>query len=264
MTTKAANGLDLQGQPILNVADPSTGTSAANRNYVDNVARGLSFKMPARLAPTTNVNLASPGTSFDGKTANAGDSLLLMNQTTGSENGLYLWQSGTTALVRRIDADNGTELAPGTAVTVTEGTANGDKLFAIISDTAITIGTTSISWGQLGGGSQTYTGSNGVNVSGSNITGVAATGGGLTVGPTGFAIDTAIVTRKISGNVGNGTLTAIDVAHGLGTTDVMVSLRLNSTGEYVIPDWVTKDANTITLNFPSAPAAAAYRVMVAG
>ena len=264
MTTKATNGLDLQGQRIQAVGSPSTGTDAANRDYVDNVARGLSWKQPVRAASTGNVSLSAPGTVIDGVTLTTNDRILLKNQTTGTENGLYVWTGGSAALTRATDADSGTELQAGTAVTVTEGTANGDKVYQIISDGAVTIGTTSTTWGQLGGGGQTYTGSNGVAVSGANITGVAKSGGGLIVDSTGFSLDTSVAARKISGNVGNGTLTSIDVAHNLGTNDLHVGLRLTSTGEGVIPDWVPKDVNTITLNFPSAPASGAYRVTIIG
>ncbi|MHB2205061.1 hypothetical protein [Methylobacterium sp. CM6257] len=265
MTKKVTNGLDLQSQRIQNVGDPSASTDAANRNYVDNVARGLSWKMPVRAASTGNVSLSAPGSSLDGVTLAVNDRILLKNQTAGAENGIYVWSGASSALARANDADNGTELNPGTSVTVTEGTANGDKVFQIISDAAVTIGTTSTTWGQLGGGGQTYTGSNGVSVSGANITGVAASGGGLTVGASGFSIDTSVVARKVSGNVGNGTLTSIDFVHSLGVTnDLVVSLKIASTGEEVIPDYVVKDANTITLSFPSAPAAGFYRCTVIG
>lgn len=265
MTKKVANGLDLQAQRIQNLGSPSTGTDAANRDYVDNVARGLSWKQPVRAASTGNVSLSSPGTTLDGVTLAVNDRILLKNQTAGAENGVYVWSGGTSALVRSTDADTGTELQPGTAVTVTEGTANGDKVFLIVSDGAVTIGTTATSWAQLGGGGQTYTGSNGVAVSGANITGVAKSGGGLLVDSSGFSLDTSIAARKVSGNVGNGSATSIDVAHNLGVTnDLIVSLKIASTGEEVIPDYVVKDANTITLLFPTAPAAGFYRATVIG
>ena len=265
MTKKVANGLDLQGQRIQTVGSPSAGTDAANRDYVDNVARGLSWKQPVRVASTGNVSLSSPGGTLDSVTLAVNDRILLKNQTAGAENGLYVWSGGTSALVRATDADNGTELQAGTSVTVTEGTTNGDKVFMIVSDGAVTIGTTATTWSQLGGGGQTYAGSNGVAVSGANITGVVKPSGGLLVDSTGFSLDTSIAARKISGNVGNGTLTSIDVVHNLGVgNDLVVSLKIASTGEEVIPDYVVKDANTITLLFPTAPAAGFYRATVIG
>lgn len=262
---KIMNGLDLLAQKIINLADPSANTDAANKQYVDNVARGLQWKAPVRSATTTNGTLATAyanGQSIDGVTLATGDRILLKNQTTASENGLYV-VAASGAPTRAADADGGTELAPGTSVTVTEGTVNGDKAFMIISDAAITIGTTSQTWGQLGGGT-TYTASNGVNLTGSNFTGVAQASGGLTVGASGFALDTSIAARKASGNIGNGSLTSIPFTHSLGTKDIVVSVREVATDAVVICDAVATDTNTVTLTFATAPASNAYRVTVIG
>lgn len=263
MSTKVANGLDLQGQRITGIGDPSAATDAANRQYVDNVARGLYWKEPVRAAPTANITIATPGATMDGVTLATNDRVLLMNQTTPSQNGIYVWTGASTPLTRSLDADGGTELAPGTAVSVTQGTVNGDKTFVMISDAAITIGSTSMTWGQIGGGTP-YTGSNGVALTGQNFSGVAQSGGGLTVGAAGFAIDTSVVCRKVAGGMGNGSLTVIAVTHNLGTRDVGVEVRLTSDYSLVIADWVATDANTVTFTFPSAPASGAYRYTIFG
>lgn len=258
---KIMNGLDLQSQKIANLADPSANTDAANKQYVDNVARGLSWKSPVRAASTTNVNLASPGATIDGVTLAANDRLLLKNQTTASENGIWVWTASGSALTRSIDADNNGELAPGASLSVTEGSTNADKVFMIISDAAITIGTTSQTWGQLAGGI-TYTGGNGVSVAGSVISAVANTG--VSVTGSGIGIDTSVVARKFSANLGNGSLTSIAVTHSLGTQDVNVAVRDASSQSGVLADWVATDANTVTLTFAVAPASNAYRVTVTG
>ena len=262
---KASNGIDLQSQKITNLADPSANTDAANKQYVDNTARGLQWKIPARVATTANGTLATAyanGQSVDGVTLVTGDRILLKDQTAAAENGIYTVDS-SGAPTRATDADTGGELAPGTAVSVNEGTANGDKVFHIISDAAITIGTTSQTWAALGGGT-TYTGSNGVNVSGSAISGVAAPSGGLTVGGTGFAVDTTIVARKASGNIGNGSLTSIPFTHSLGTKDIVVAVRDVATDTMILCDWVATDTNTATLTFAVAPTSNQYRVSVIG
>ncbi|GJE27934.1 hypothetical protein [Methylobacterium organophilum] len=263
MPKKVSNGLDLQNQRIQNLGDPAANTDAANKQYVDNVARGLSWKQPVRAASTGNVTLSSPGATLDGVTLAANDRVLLKNQSSGAENGLYVWTGAAAALTRALDADTGTELNPGTAVTVTEGSVNADKVYLVISDAAVTIGTTATTWGTLGGGAS-YTASNGVQLSGSNFTGVAAPGGGLAVGSAGFSIDTAVVSRKVAGNLGNGSATNIAVAHNLGSKDVLVSLRLNATDEEVMADWVATDTNTVTFSFASAPASGAYRYAIQG
>lgn len=260
---KVMNGLDLQAQKIVNLADPSAAADAATKQYVDNVARGLSWKAPVRAAATANVTLASPGTTLDGVSLAAGDRILLKNQTAPAENGLYLWSAGGTPLIRTADADTAGELAPGAAVSVIEGTVNADRVFIIVSDTAIVIGTNAQSWGQLGG-TGSYSAGNGIAIAGSAISTVAASNGGLTVGAGGIALDPAIAACKYSANVGNGASTSIAVTHGLGTKDVHVSVREVASDAGVLVDWVATDVNTVTLGFAVAPASGACRITVVG
>jgi hypothetical protein len=261
---KIMNGLDLQSQKITALADPSASTDAANKQYVDNVARGLQWKAPVRAATTANGALASAyanGQSIDGVTLATGDRVLIKNQTTAAENGIYTVNASGTP-TRGLDADTNGELAPGTSVSVTEGTTGADKVFMIISDAAITIGTTSQTWGQLGAGGSSYTAGNGINIAGSVISAVAAASGGVSVAAGGIGLDNSIAVRKFSANIGNGALTAIPVVHNLGTQDVVVALREVATLAGVLVDWTATDANTVTLTFAVAPASNAYRVTV--
>jgi hypothetical protein len=260
---KIMNGLDLQSQKIVSLADPSAQTDAANKQYVDNVARGLQWKAPVRAATTANGTLATAfanGQSIDGVTLATGDRVLIKNQTTASENGLYT-VNASGAPTRATDADTSGELAPGTATSVTEGTTQADKVFMIISDAAITIGTTAQTWGQLSGGTS-YSGGNGINVAGSVISAVAAASGGISVVAGGIQLDTSIAVRKFSANVGNGSSTSIAVTHNLGSQDITLALRDASTHAAVMTDWTATDANTVTLSFAVAPASNAYRVTV--
>jgi hypothetical protein len=261
---KIMNGLDLQSQKVTNLADPSTNTDAANKQYVDNVARGLYWKAPVRVATTTNGTLATAfanGQSIDGVTLATGDRILLKDQTTGSENGIYT-VNASGAPTRATDADGGTELAPGTAVTVTGGTTNGDKVFMITSDAAITVGTTAQTWGQLGGGGTSYSAGNGISISSNIISAVA--GNGIVVDGTGIRLGTSVAARKFSANIGNGASTSIAVTHSLGTKDVTVAVRATADDSHVIADVVSTDTNTVTVTFASAPATNAYRVTVVG
>ncbi|MEO5586125.1 MAG: hypothetical protein ABIQ81_00370 [Novosphingobium sp.] len=260
---KVMNGLDLQAQKITNLADPSANADAANKQYVDNVARGLMWKAPVRAATTTNVTISAPGATLDGVTLAATNRVLLKNQTTAAENGIYVWAASGSPLVRATDADTNGELAPGTAVSVGEGTAGADKVFVIISDAAITIGTTAQTWGQLGGAGS-YSAGNGISVAGSVISAVAQVGGGVSVNAGGIALDASIAARKYSASIGNGAATSIAVTHGLGTKDVAVSLRQNADDAAVWTDWVATDANTVTLAFAAAPASNAHRITVIG
>lgn len=262
---KIMNGLDLQSQRITNLADPSGATDGANKQYVDNVARGLRWKEAVRVATTTNGTLATAfanGQSVDGVTLATGDRILIKDQSTGSQNGIYT-VNASGAPTRALDADGGTELAPGTAVTVTEGTSNGDRVFILTTDGTVTIGTTAQTWSQLGGGG-TYTASNGVQLVGSDFRAVAAAGGGISVGAGGISVDATVVARKASANIGNGSSTSIAFVHNLGTKDVTVAIRENATDAHVFADVVSTDANTVTITFATAPASNAFRATVVG
>ena len=260
---KIMNGLDLQSQKIIALADPSANTDAANKQYVDNVARGLVWKAPVRAASTTTITTTAPGATIDGVTLAANDRVLLKNQTAAAENGIWLWNGAAVALSRAVDADGAGELAPGTAVTITEGTVNGDKVFMITSDTAITVGTTSQTWGQLGGGT-TYIAGNGIAIAAGVVSAVAVASGGVQVVAGGIQLDASIAARKFSANVGNGAATAIALAHNLGTQDVTVTVREVGSQAGVLVDWVATDVNTVTLTFAVAPASNAYRAAVVG
>jgi len=263
---KVMNGLDLQSQKIANLADPSVNTDAANKQYVDNVARGLMWKAPVRVATTTAGTLVSAfanGQSIDGVILATGDRVLIKDQAAGAENGLYT-VNASGAPSRALDADTNGELAPGTAVSVTAGTTNADKLFMMISDAAITIGTTAQTWGSLSGGGASYTAGNGIGIAGSVISAVAAGSGGVQVVAGGIQLDASIAARKFSSTIGNGAATVISVTHGLGTKDVHVSVRAVADDSHVIADFISVDINTVSVTFAAAPASNAYRVTVIG
>ena len=260
---KVMNGLDLQSQKIVSLADPSANTDAANKQYVDNVARGLQWKAPVRAASTTTVTTTAPGATVDGVALAANDRVLLKDQSTASQNGLWVWNGAAVAMTRTADADATGELAPGTAVSVTEGTVNGDKVWMITSDATITVGTTGQTWGQLGGGT-TYTAGNGIVIAAGVVSAVAAASGGVQVVAGGIQLDASIAARKFSANVGNGAATAIAVTHNLATQDVAVTVREVSSQAGVLVDWVATDVNTVTLTIAVAPASNAYRVSVVG
>lgn len=264
MARKILNGLDLANQKIVNVADPSASLDVVNLQTLQNFIRGIAaIKEAVRVASTTTINIASPGATIDGVTMVSGDRVLEKDNTTQASRGIYVWNGAAVPMTRANDADTNSELKPGTMVFVTEGTVNGDKAFAVISDVTIVIGTTAQTWSQFGGGT-TYTASNGVQLVGSDFRGQVVASGGVLVGASGFSIDTAIVSRKISGSIGNGSLTVIPVTHSFGTKDVVVELRENATDAVVDTDWVSTDVNTVTFTFAVAPTASQYRFTVMG
>lgn len=262
MATKFLNGVDLASQKIVNLASPSAASDAVNKSYVDNVAAGLQWKPSVRAATTANGTLAtaySNGQVIDGVTLATNDRILIKNQSSGSENGIYV-VNASGAPTRATDADGAGELVANATVFVSEGTVQADQAFTCTTNGTITVGSTSTVWAQFGGG-QTYSAGNGLTVA-TNTFAVSA-GTGITVGAS-VAIDSSVVVRKFSQNIGDGTSTAITVTHNLGTRDVHVALYDASTFAVVYADVVNTTTNTITVTFATAPTSSAYRVVVFG
>jgi hypothetical protein len=187
MPINFTNVVDLNGNRIQNVGAPALSSDAVTKQYVDNIATGLIWKDAVRVAATANVNVASPGTTLDGVTLAANDRVLLMGQTNAIENGLYVYNG--TALVRSPDADTNAELRPGTAVTVSEGTSNGNHTFVLITDAPISVGTTPMDWALLNAGtSPVYTGQNGVDITNHVVTAVPTPNGGISVSGSGIGV----------------------------------------------------------------------------
>jgi hypothetical protein len=89
------------------------------------------------------------------------------------------------------------------------------------------------------------------------------TSGGLTVGATGFALDTAIAVRKYAADVGDGSATSYTITHSLNTRDVIVSVYDNSSPyAEVVCDVQHTSTSAITLLFSVAPTSNQYRVVV--
>lgn len=286
--------LDLVNKKIVNLADPSAATDAVNKQYLDGVVRGLDWKQEVMAASTATVTLASPGTTLDGYTLVAQDRVLLKDQTTPAENGIYVWTASGSALTRALDADTWAELT-GATVTVQRGTVNADRVYRVTADDGGTIGTTAVTTAQIGAGGTAYSAGNGlalasttfsvqangtsIDVSASGVKVADAAGGngltvaagliavgagtGITVAADTVGIDTSLVVRKFAANIGNGALTSIVTAHGLGTADLTVGIREVASGEVVYPD-VTIDATNVTVVFATAPASNAYRLIVHG
>ena len=138
------------------VAVPTDAAHIATKGYVDSARQGLDVKQSVRVASTANVAISTgleAGDIIDGVTLVAGDRVLLKNQTTTSENGIYV-AVASGAASRSSDA-NGTadtgELKSGTFAFVEEGTVNFDSGFVVSTDGTITVGSTGITWTQFSG-----------------------------------------------------------------------------------------------------------------
>lgn len=262
MSAKFLNGIDAANQKITNLGSPSAASDAVNKSYVDNVAAGLQWKPAVRAATTASGTLNSAyanGQTIDGVTLATGDRILVKNQSTASENGIYVVQA-TGAPARATDADGAGEVGPNATVFVSEGTVNGDTAWTVTNNGTIAVGSTPITFAQFGGG-QTYTAGSGLTAAANQFSVVA--GSGISVGAS-VGIDTSVVVRKYAANIGDGSSTDVTVTHSLNTRDVHVSLYNSSTYQVVYADIVNTTVNTVTLSFAVAPASNAYRVVVFG
>lgn len=236
-------GYDMGNQRVLAVADPQGATDAVNLQSAQRLVAGITSRKEAtRVASTTNVTIATPGATIDGVTLSNGDRVLLKDQSTASQNGIYDFNGASAALTRSADADNSTEVKPGTQVFVSEGTVNGNTTWQITTDGPITLGTTSLVWAQTGAGAS-YSAGNGISLSGGSFSvnpltnggiSVAAGGvsviaaGGLTVGSTGVVLAASAAGNGLtlsSGALAVGGGTGITVSADAIALDTSVAVR---------------------------------------
>ena len=233
--------VSLNSRKITGLATPTADTDAATKGYVDSAVNGTDWKQSVRAATTANITLSGLQT-IDGISVVANDRVLVKDQSTASGNGIYLAASG--AWTRALDADTNAEVTAGLSVMVTEGTTNADSQWRLTTNDAIVVGTTALTFAQIGAGSS-YTNGTGINIAGNVI-----------------SIDTAVTVRKFAQNVGSGTSVAI--THNLGTLDVQVQVVEISTGATVECDVTRNTTNQVTLGFATSVTADVYRVVVQG
>ncbi len=316
--------VSFNSQRITNVATPTAATDAVNKAYVDGIASSLDIKASVRAASTGNVagtynatggasgrgQFTAMTNTVDGVTFVANDRVLLKDQTTGAQNGIWVVTTAGTGSNgvwdRASDFDQDAEVTAGAFTFVEEGTVNADSGWVLTTNNPITIGGssgTALAFAQFSGAGTILAG-NGLTKTGSTLSAVG-TAGRISVGAGGIDIDSSYVGQTsitTLGTIATGTwqgsavglayggtgatsaagaktnlgfltryaqtlstsTTSYAVTHNLGTLDVLVQLVEVATGAIVYADFVVTNTNTVTINFGTAPAANAYRVVVVG
>jgi hypothetical protein len=127
------------------------GDPHGDRAYADTIQQGLDVKDAVVAATTANVTLSGPQT-LDGYGVIAGDRVLVKNQTTGSQNGIYVVSN--SAWTRATDADSDAEVNPGMFCFVTQGTTQSATGWVLTTAEPITVGTTALAFNQFSGSGQ--------------------------------------------------------------------------------------------------------------
>ena len=208
--------VSLNSQKITNLADPTGDNDAANKSYVDGVAQGLDVKDSVVAATTANITLSGTQT-IDGVSVVADNRVLVKNQSTGSQNGLYLCKAGSW--VRTDDLASGADAA-GMFTFVEQGTANGDKGFVCTTNKgSATVGSDSLAFSQFSS-SGDITAGDGLSKSGTELSVDLKSNGGLVIESSELAVDLAAssITGTLAitdGGTGSTSASAARTALGL-------------------------------------------------
>lgn len=188
------------GFKLTSLGTPVSAGDAANKSYVDAVAVGLrDFKDSVRVATTGNITLSGTQT-IDGVSVVAADRVLVKDQSTASQNGIYIAAAGSWS--RSEDADNTPdtgEVTSGMYVYVSEGSVNAQSAWVLATVDPIILDTTSLNFVQFSGAGQLSAGAGLVKI-GNTIDVVAAAGGAITVNPDSIQVNVDDSTIAISSN----------------------------------------------------------------
>ena len=182
--------VSLNSQTITNVADPVNAQDAATKGFVEATSQGLDVKDSCKAATTGNITISTAlnnGDTLDGVTLATNDRVLVKDQSTASQNGIYIVGSSPA---RADDLAAGSDAA-GMFTFVEQGTVNADNGFVCTSNkgSAVT-GTNNLTFAQFSGAGQVVAG-DGLDKSGNTLSLDLKSNGGLVIESTELAIDLA-------------------------------------------------------------------------
>ena len=250
-----ASSLTLGGLTSVAVTqDPTSALQLATKQYVDAVAEGLHVHASCAAATTGTLASITGGTVtynngasgvgatltlsvaltvLDGYTLVNGDRVLVKNEATQANNGIYTWATGGLVLTRATDFDTAAEMASGDFTFVSYGTLYGSTGW-VQTDPVTVVGTSPVTWIQFSG-SGAYTAGTGLTLTGTQF---SITNTAVTAAAYGSATQVGTFTVNAQGQLtlaGNTTVTpAVGSITGLGTgVATALAIAVGSAGAFV-------------------------------
>ena len=220
--------VSLNSQTITNLADPVNTQDAATRGFVEATSQGLDVKDSCVAATTGNITISTAlndGDTLDGVSLSTNDRVLVKDQNTSSENGIYVVGSSPA---RAVDLAAGSDAA-GMFTFIEQGTVNADNGFVCTSNkgSAVT-GTNNLTFAQFSGAGQITT-ADGLQKSGNTISVDLKANGGLVIESAEIALDLAA--SSITGTLPvtkltslTSTVTELNVLDGITATTTELNL----------------------------------------
>ena len=178
---------------VTGLATPSSGSHAANKDYVDSIAVGIDAKASAKCATTANITLSGTQT-IDGFAALAGDRVLVKNQSTGSQNGIYVVAAGAWSRATDMAAASG---AAAVYVWIEGGSTQADSGWLCTNNTGSdVVGTDNLVWVQFSGAGQITAGAGMTKTA--NTLDIVATDSSILVGTDSIGVQINGTTLEIS------------------------------------------------------------------